>query len=228
MFHVVFAMTDCEKDEVDLIYEHCLLKITSCLKYEQLRRGYVRSETELMLNLRDKYQQGVAGFSDLMEETLKQSSLASTLRMVYNALNNNGPNHLIVNNSSRLSIQPDLEILRLIGKPVISGTFKTPFPTLRPYHGILLLFDADEILKRLLPDSSPLLIRFIQSGTTTSSFEQMQSILDCSLSQIYKLAAHLHYWGQARIIQSMKICFNLSAISSRNFYVISDDSQFAK
>ncbi len=54
MFHLVFAIRDSEKDEIDLIYEHCLLKITSCLKYEQLRRGYVRSETELILNLRDK------------------------------------------------------------------------------------------------------------------------------------------------------------------------------
>ena len=56
MFHVVFAMGHCDQDEIDLVYEHCLLKITSCLKYEQLRRGYVRSETELILNLRDEFQ----------------------------------------------------------------------------------------------------------------------------------------------------------------------------
>ncbi len=55
MFHLVFALKNCEKDEIDLIYEHCLLKITSCLKYEQLRRGYVRAETELILNLRDNF-----------------------------------------------------------------------------------------------------------------------------------------------------------------------------
>ena len=55
MFHVVFAMGNCEKNEVDLVYEHVVLKLTACLKYEQLRRGYVRDETELILNLREQY-----------------------------------------------------------------------------------------------------------------------------------------------------------------------------
>jgi hypothetical protein len=32
-----------------------VLKITSVLKHEQLRRGYVGAETELILNLREQY-----------------------------------------------------------------------------------------------------------------------------------------------------------------------------
>jgi len=48
-----------------------------------------------------------------------------------------------------------------------------------------------------------------------NSFEELQSILDCSLSHIYKLAAHLVYWRKARIID---------VISIRNVYVISPNA----
>lgn len=146
------------------------------------------------------------GALSLNTEILKISTLAQTIKQVYEALHGGATtNHLVINHSSRLSIQTNLEILRLLGKPVVSGTLKTPMPSLRPYQGILLLFEAEEIIKTLLPDSSSLLIRFIQTVTPNTSFEQMQTILDCSLSQIYRMAAHLHFWGQARIIQSTVI-----------------------
>jgi hypothetical protein len=100
---------------------------------------------------------------------------------------------------------------------------------LRPYQGLLLLFEAEEIMKNLLPDPSSLLVRFIQIVTPNTSFEQLQTILDCSLSQIYRMAAHLHFWGQGRIIQSklnLSLVIILLAISTRNFYVISDEADF--
>lgn len=50
-------------------------------------------------------------------------------------------------------------------------------------------------------------------------FEELQSILDCSLSHIYKLAAHLVYWRKARII---------NVISIRNVYVISPNADLNK
>ena len=220
MFHLVLAMSDCEKDEIDLIYEHCLLKITACLKYEQLRRGYVRAETELILNLRDNMQRTAESNSDLNSEILKISTLAKSIKQVYDALQGKSTNHLVINHSARLSIQTNLEILRLLGKPIVGGTLKTPMPSLRPYHGLLLLQVAEDIIKTLLPDSSTLLIRFIQTVTPNTSFEQLQTILDCTLSQIYRMAAHLHFWGQARVIQSTLqlfsscLLFNCSDIHS--------------
>ncbi|KAJ3316920.1 hypothetical protein HDV06_002624 [Boothiomyces sp. JEL0866] len=68
-------------------------------------------------------------------------------------------------------------------------------------------------------DSSPLLISLIQTVTPTTNFEQLQSSLNCSLSQLYKHAAHLHYWNQARIIQ---------IISTKNFYVLSETATYDK
>lgn len=44
-------------------------------------------------------------------------------------------------------------------------------------------------------------------------------MLDCTLSQIYRLAAHLSFWKQARIIDS---------ISSRNIYVVSHTADMSK
>ena len=117
-------------------------------------------------------------------------------------------------------VKKNFRIIETLGKPVVSGTLKTPMPSLRPYQGILLLFEAEEIIKTLLPDSSSLLIRFIQTVTPNTSFEQMQTILDCSLSQIYRMAAHLHFWGQARIIQSTVIFCLDFAFSNKFDYVI--------
>lgn len=228
MFHVVFAMQNCDKDEIAMIYEHVILKLTSCLKYEQLKRNYIKAESEVILNLTDRFHRGDAEctfgtqlivVSSLKDAILEKSSLAQLLMNVYEAMHGQADPHLIVNLSCRLSLQTDLEKLRMLGKPIVHGTFKTLFPTLRPYHGLLLLHDPEEIIKTFLPDSSILLIRFIQTVTPTVSFEQLQTILDCSISQIYKMASHLHFWSIARVIQT---------ISTRNFYVISDDANFAK
>lgn len=44
-------------------------------------------------------------------------------------------------------------------------------------------------------------------------------MLDCSLSQIYRLAAHLVFWKQAKVID---------AVSSRNVYVVSHRADLNK
>lgn len=156
---------------------------------------------------------------ELNAKISESSTLVAALKNVYFAMHGEGQPHFIINNHTLLSLQTDLEKLAMIGKPVIHGTFQTLFPTLRPYHGLLLMHDPEQVISNLLPDANPFLIRFIKTVTPTRSFEQLQTILDCTLSQIYRLAAHLHFWSQARIIQTL---------STRNFYVISDSSDFSK
>ena len=52
MFNLVFALSS-SQEELAFMYEH-LVKVTAALKYEQLRRGYIRKETELILSIKEK------------------------------------------------------------------------------------------------------------------------------------------------------------------------------
>jgi hypothetical protein len=153
------------------------------------------------------------------ENAIEQTFLAKTIIQVFQAFHSQQHQTIItINNSVSFSIQTDFSKLIALGDGIVSGTFKTRYPTPRPYHSLLLLEDAEEILNSLPRNASPFLIRFIQTTTPTTSFEQLQTTLNCSLSQIYRFAAHLHFWDKARIIQT---------ISSRNFYVVSDEADLA-
>jgi nitrogen permease regulator 3-like protein len=240
MFHLVFAMGETTVEEIDLIYEHCLLKVTNAFKFEQLRRGYIREQTELILQLRDQQQQllrestqnreltGAGRILDISqssqmipEETnlIEQTPLAKTIIQVFQAFHSHlRQNVITINNSVSFSIQTDLSKLIALTEPIVPGTFKTTYPAPRPYHSLLLLQDPEETMLSLPLNASPFLIRMIQTTTPTTSFEQLQTALNCSLSQIYRFAAHLHFWGKAKIIQT---------ISSRSFYVVSDNSDLA-
>ncbi len=55
MFNLVFALGKCDKDEIDMFYL-ILKNISVAFKYEQLRRGFIRLETEIILDVKDKHQ----------------------------------------------------------------------------------------------------------------------------------------------------------------------------
>jgi hypothetical protein len=160
-----------------------------------------------------------------MESILYQSSLARDLATIYDALTNNKIAHIIINNSVDLSLQipPSLPSPDDNGEIILTDeqmlNNDDSFPTLRPYHALLLLEDPEEILKSFPRDPSPTLVELIQVVTPMQCFEELQSILDCSLSHIYKLAAHLVYWRKAKII---------NVISIRNVYVISPNADLNK
>jgi hypothetical protein len=212
MFHIVFVLGNCNQNEIDLIYEHCLLKITSAFKFEQLKRGYIKSETQKIISIREDYPK-----EQQNEEIMKQSSLAQTLTLVYNSMRGKIGTQITINKSVRVSIQPNLEHLKALSRPIVSGFFKSKYPTMRPYYSLLFSADPKELISTLPKDSSPFLRLMIESLTPTTSFEELQTSLGCSLGQLYKCAAHLHYWGCARIIQS---------INTRNFYRISESADF--
>ena len=88
-----------------------------------------------------------------------------------------------------------------------------------PNKGLLLLKDPEDIVLGLPADPSPLLVSLIQEVTPTLSFEGLQKSLDCSLSQIYRLSAHLVNWKQAKVIE---------VISIKNVYVVSPSANLSQ
>ncbi|KAI8071414.1 nitrogen permease regulator of amino acid transport activity 3-domain-containing protein [Gongronella butleri] len=91
------------------------------------------------------------------------------------------------------------------------------YPILSPYNTLLLLEDPEEILKNMPLDASPTLVQLIQILTPTQTLQELHLILDCSLAQIYRLAAHLIFWQKAKLIHP---------IHPRNVYVLSPRANF--
>ncbi|KND02915.1 uncharacterized protein SPPG_01996 [Spizellomyces punctatus DAOM BR117] len=229
MFNLVFAMQpDRGQCQVDTMYKHVISKITAALKYEQLKRGYIRKEAELILSIKDEAQVKSlerVRLSDVMDQVLAESTLARCLAHIYNSITNDSVAHVVVNSSVDLSLHiPDrvsrplalTESTTLARPKYAFGSEDTGSPILRPYHALLLLYDPEEILKALPLDPSPLLVELIQIVTPTQCFEELQTTLDCSLSQLYRLAAHLVHWQKAKIID---------VISIRNVYVVSQGAE---
>ncbi|KAK5667375.1 Nitrogen permease regulator 3 [Batrachochytrium dendrobatidis] len=248
MFNLVFALqpdgrgTSHHSKEVKNIYDHVVVKVTTALKYEQLRRGYIRTETELILAINDRYQVQNGGAGDPLElqsQILKSSSLARCLAHIYHAVHGQLPSFLEVNGSVSLALRmcgiietqntyPGSSSSTIDSYYASNSTISIPLeissayfnhPTLRPYQALLLLSDAEEILNTLPVDASPLLVELIQIVTPTLSFEELQTTLSCSLSQIYRLAAHLYVWSKAKIIH---------VVSNRNVYIVSPQAQLSE
>lgn len=94
----------------------------------------------------------------------------------------------------------------------VAGYEYDNYPVICPYHTLLLLEDPEEVLKNMPLDASPTLVQLVQILTPTQSLQELHLLLDCSLAQIYRLAAHLIYWRKAKLIHT---------ISTRNIYVVS-------
>ena len=55
---------------------------------------------------------------------------------------------------------------------------------LRPYHGLLLLVDANELLNFFPPDASPTLVRLVRIYTPLKSLQTLAMDADLTLSQV--------------------------------------------
>ncbi|TPX72071.1 hypothetical protein CcCBS67573_g05912 [Chytriomyces confervae] len=122
MFNIVFAIVpDGDEDaacEAHVLYSNVLAVITSGLKYEQLRRGYIKKETDIIMGIRDELHNGPGSFitRPTMKKILKESSLARLLVHIFDSVTNtttspskpltafNSHTHVDLNSSVDISI----------------------------------------------------------------------------------------------------------------------------
>ncbi|KAK9766400.1 Nitrogen permease regulator 3 [Basidiobolus ranarum] len=228
MFHLVFVMEPAALDlnrEVDDLYNHVITKFTAALRYEQIRCGYVRQEADRIMTLTDEAGTNIEfGYDELMGRVLAQSSLARDIARIYYAVKTKSVAQVEVNNYISLSLQippylPKTSPNFLEDEDTESTEYQYEhYPVLRPYHTLLLLENSEQLLSEMPFDSSPTLIQFIKALTPTKSLAELHEVIDCSLAQIYRLAAHLIYWRKAKLID---------AISIRNVYVIPPRANFS-
>nr|CAG8521746.1 8192_t:CDS:2 [Entrophospora candida] len=215
-FHLIFVLEPPELElcrQVDNIYNNLITKLTAALHYEQLRCGYVSKESELILSFRDY--SDIRTKDDLMNIILQKSSLAKTIKQVYDAISTDSIAHVLVNDYIDLSLQiPPLVPTTFINSSDndLHGYEYAHYPVIAPYHTLLLLEDAEELLKNMPLDANPTLVNLVQILTPTQRLADLCTLLDCSLAQIFRLAAHLIFWRKAKIID---------VINVRNVYVVS-------
>ncbi|KAI8807626.1 nitrogen permease regulator of amino acid transport activity 3-domain-containing protein [Cladochytrium replicatum] len=236
MFNLVFAFRPASKPEegisLKVIYRTVIARVTAALKFEQGMRAYVREESELILGIKEEALNPEEPF-DVTGRILECSSLARLMTDLYNSIHARQITHLLINNSISMSLNlTDLTETSALDQqsdydpqhpqlppylqtdPAQQEVVRKAYPAMRPYHALLLLYDGEEILRTLTQDPSPLLVELIQIVSPTMSFEELRAALDCSLSQIYKLAAHLIYWKKAKIVD---------VVNARNMYVVNPD-----
>ncbi|CAG8477191.1 12354_t:CDS:10 [Ambispora leptoticha] len=217
-FHLIFVLEPPELElnrQVDNIYKHVITKLTAALRYEQKRCDYVRLEAEKIIAIRDEGIIKKMSFNEITDSIIKQSSLAKAIAQVYHDISNDSIAHVIINDYIDLSLQIPPLAPSMFFSPLDNardGYEYAHFPVIAPYHTLLLLEDPEEILKSMPLDSNPTLVQLVQILTPTQRLAELCTVLDCSLAQIYRIAAHLIYWRKAKLID---------VISVRNVYVVS-------
>lgn len=89
---------------------------------------------------------------------------------------------------------------------------------IRPYQTILLLPPEGGWNSILPQDSSPTLKKFIHFAKPTKSFRELAVETDISISQIFRMAGHLVFWGRARVINTL---------TKTNIYVLNPRAHFS-
>jgi hypothetical protein len=91
---------------------------------------------------------------------------------------------------------------------------------IRPYHTLLLLREASEVLQMLPPDASPQLALLVKAASPLRSFNELQGETGISSAQLLRLAAHLVNWGLAMIIN----CITSHSVYSVSAHAFAEES----
>lgn len=214
-FNIVFALRANASHSIVNCYHDVSERLTIALHHEERRCGYVTSQSKMMLLAHDD----VAALPEDSEESpygiiLSKSQLAKDLKTAYMDLKNKGCVHLKIHNWIEVSFCLPNKVHRLHNKDIDIDpeVIEQSLTALRPYHGMLLLVEVDELLASLPYDSSPALYRLIRITSPLKSIEQLAADADLSLPHVFQLVGHLVYWAKAMIIYPL--CENNVYISS--------------
>ena len=126
----------------------------------------------------------------LIDVCLSRSLLACELKDIYHKLNENGWAHFSLNRWMPLSI-------------ALRDPNTYPSTPIRPYHTLLLLEDESSVLSSLPSDASPQLALLVEKCNAMKSFQNLHDESGISLIHIFRMSAHLVYWGKGKIIDTL-------------------------
>lgn len=199
---MVFALRANASQEIVKCYYDCSKRIAIALHFEEQRVGYLTYETKIMTAHDDNQDNEQIPYSVILEK----STLAKTLKKMYEDLSTFGALYLRINSWIEVSFCLPQKVHKLTLKyhekiPLIDPSeIQKSLESLRPYHGILLLVDPRDLFDTLPLDAAPALIRVIRVISPVKNLLDLSADADISLKQVFHIVAQLVYWAKATII----------------------------
>eukprot|EP00095_Tigriopus_kingsejongensis_P000669 maker-scaffold340_size202118-snap-gene-0.20 protein:Tk00669 transcript:maker-scaffold340_size202118-snap-gene-0.20-mRNA-1 annotation:"conserved hypothetical protein" len=216
MFHVVIALRAETIYSVVNCYYSLSKMLGTAIRHEERRVDYLHKEAEIMLNAQDEVSMMPADEPrpSQFALALERSQLAQILKKVFDDVSLTGVTEVSINRWPSVSFCLPQRVHkfinpRLLVEPELIDKCVT---SIRPYHAILLLKDAKEILECFPLDGNGDFKKIVTQASPEKSMKTLA--LDCNLPKHFLLmaAANLMYWGKATFI--FPVC-------QTNIYVVS-------
>ncbi|CAG9583291.1 unnamed protein product [Danaus chrysippus] len=133
---------------------------------------------------------------------LQRSSLARSMKSVFEELSSTGIVQVRINKWVLLSFCLPHKAHQIHNRGLIiePETIDKCVQKLRPYHGILLMVNPNDLLASIPLDGSPALLRLIKLYSPLKSLQTLAIEADLTLTQAFQLTGHLVYWAKATVI----------------------------
>ncbi|KAG3024479.1 hypothetical protein PC128_g5017 [Phytophthora cactorum] len=137
----------------------------------------------------------------LIDVSLGKSVLANDLKRVFHGLEESGAAHVVLNGWVKLSL-------------TLTDAVTVRMASLRPYHTLLLLADKEDILNKLPADHARQLRDLVEAVNPLKSFQDIALEAGVPIHQVFRLAAHLVYWGFGRIVDAITL-YNIYQVNTK-------------
>lgn len=154
----------------------------------------------------DTLQGGERTAESVFSLILNRSNLARDLKRVFINLSTTGIVDLKINNwvSVSFCLPQKVHRLKLMthkSMPAIrTKDIRRCLLYLRPYHGLLLLQEPQELLDSLPIDASPAFIQLIRVTKPDKNFMDLSVDANLTLMQIFCIVSQLVYWAKATVV----------------------------
>ncbi|KAG6463375.1 hypothetical protein O3G_MSEX013834 [Manduca sexta] len=133
---------------------------------------------------------------------LQRSSLARSMKAVFEELSSTGIVQARINKWVFLSFCLPHKAHQIHNRGLIiePETIDKCLQKLRPYHGMLLLVNPNDLLASIPLDGSSALLRLIKLYSPLKSLQTLAIEADLTFKQVSQLTGHLVYWAKATVI----------------------------
>ncbi|XP_013173065.1 PREDICTED: nitrogen permease regulator 3-like protein [Papilio xuthus] len=232
LINIVFALQASASHSIVKCYYDLSKRLGKALRHEEKRCSYLTEEMKIMLATHDEVsalESEVNRENDEEEENLRhsvssatyshencgdgnpksafhlilqRSSLARSMKAVFEGLSSTGIVQVRINNWVLLSFCLPHKAHQIHNRGLIiePECIDKCLQKLRPYHGILLMVDPNELLASIPLDGSPALLRLIKLYSPLKSLQTLAIEADLSFTQVSQLTGHLVYWAKATVI----------------------------